>query len=461
VGFAVFGGAWACGHASPSERESTLPSDLTPDEIAALQDLAMAKAPPAPGDPTNAVLADAAKLPAAQALGHRFFFDTRFSGPLLDPDHKAHVSGALGDKGQAGAIACASCHVPEAGFLDKRSPRHALSLGAAWTPRKAISLLNVSFGKLFMWDARHDALWNQVFTPLEKHFEMNSGRLFIAQEVARDPSYRSAYEELFGTLPPVLDEAEYPPVAVPGCRPDEQGEPIDCHGKPGDGAEYDGLSADQKTAVTRVVVNLGKAIHSYLRLLRCGPSRFDAWVNGDGDVLSAAEQRGARLFIGKGRCTTCHSGQFFTDFNFHNIGLAPGGPQLLFMIRNDPGAQQGLTELMQSDVNTKSQFSDDRSVERFPNAVPNAYAGAFKTPSLRCASRRPSFLHTAQYVSLEDVVSFKNRGGHPSGYAGVSELEPLGLTAEEEADLVAFLKSLDELPGTGTPERWRTAPASP
>jgi cytochrome c peroxidase len=442
-----------------SDKQSALPESISMSEMAALQSLAMTDMPVPPVDPTNNLLRDESKLSAARTLGHRFFFDPRFSGPLLDPDHKPTVAGALGVEGEVGKVACSSCHVPSSGFLDSRSPRAALSLGAGWTPRRAISLLNVAFGKLFMWDGNRDALWNQIFTPIEKHVEMNSGRLFVAQELAREASYRSAYEELFGPLPAVLDPAQFPLIQRPGCLVDTQENPTDCHGMPGDGAEYDGLSDDQKTAVTRVVVNMGKAIQAYEQMLRCGPGRFDAWVDGDESALTAEEQRGARLFIGKGQCIKCHHGVFMTDFDFHNIGLEPGGPQVLFMTVNDVGAKAGVTELITSALNTAGVFSDDPSVRRFPSEVPPAYEGAFKTPSLRCASLRTSFFHTGQYVSLDDVVAFKNRGGHRSGYVGTSELSPLGLTAAEQADLVAFLKALDALPGNGTADEWVRPPA--
>ena len=69
--------------------------------------------------------------------------------------------------------------------------------------------------------------------------------------------------------------------------------------------------------------------------------------------------------------------------------------------------------------------------------------GRFKTPSLRCVSRRPSFMHTGEYRSLEDVVLFFNRGGDTQGFLGVSENHPRDLTPEERGQLVAFLRALD------------------
>jgi len=68
--------------------------------------------------------------------------------------------------------------------------------------------------------------------------------------------------------------------------------------------------------------------------------------------------------------------------------------------------------------------------------------GAFRTPSLRCISTQPSFMHTGQHQSLTSVVAFFSRGGDPAGYPGTNELSPLELDDEEKADLVAFLGSL-------------------
>ena len=50
-------------------------------------------------------------------------------------------------------------------------------------------------------------------------------------------------------------------------------------------------------------------------------------------------------------------------------------------------------------------------------------------------------MHRGQLASLEGVVDFYNRGGGESPLKD-ARLKPLGLTAEEQADLVAFLKLL-------------------
>ena len=58
------------------------------------------------------------------------------------------------------------------------------------------------------------------------------------------------------------------------------------------------LSPADKDAVTRIWVNVGKALGAYERLLTCGPSRFDRWAHGEAAALTHAEQRGAALFVG-------------------------------------------------------------------------------------------------------------------------------------------------------------------
>ena len=84
-----------------------------------------------------------------------------------------------------------------------------------------------------------------------------------------------------------------------------------------------------------------------------------------------------------------------------------------------------------------------RFVGRLAATVPPGMEGAFRTPGLRCVSRRPAFMHTGQMATLKDVVAFFNDGGRVFGYPGKNELEPLHLSAAEQADLVAFLHTLD------------------
>jgi cytochrome c peroxidase len=395
---------------------------------------------PKPGADASNRWANDAK--AAQ-FGRRLFFDPIFSGRLLDGDNDGSAN-ALGKKGETGKVACAGCHLPSSVFADGRSIQRQTSLGAGWGLRRAPSLLDVGQSRVLMWDGRRDALYNQVFGPIESGVEMNSSRLYAAEQIFAH--HRAEYESIFGSLPALGDSRRFPQLAatVTGC--DALDATPKCttvmRGVPGDGGPFDRLAPADRDAVTRVVVNLGKAIAAYERLLTCGPSRFDRFMAGDSTALTRAEQRGAILFAGKGRCTECHGGPFMSDEKFHNVGLKPGLVATVFLDVNDSGASEGLTLAAADPLSVKGAYSDGDD-GRLPTKLGVEMAGAFRTPKLRCVSKRPSFMHTGQLRTLDDVVSFFNRGGDPFGYLGKNELRPLGLTMGERADLVSFLKALD------------------
>lgn len=413
---------------------------LSAADRAALAQLSPSQLPLPPRDASNRWADD----PAAAKLGKRFFMDGAFSGRLLDGDNDG-TPGTLGVKGDTGKVSCAGCHVPSAGFLDNRkvNGQTSISLASGWNLRRTPALLDVGQAGLLMWDGRRDALYNQPFGPVENPNEMNSSRLYLAEQIAL--RYRVDYEAVFGAFP---DTSRWPPLdgASTGCDRPLTGPPT-CHGKPGDQAEYDALSDADKEAVTRVTVNFGKALGAYERLLSCGQGRFDAWVHGDAASLTHSEQRGAQLFVGKAKCATCHSGPFLSDQKFHNVGLRAATVAVAFIDANDRGAFVGLGAALADPLNVKGSFSDGDDGRLFAPAV--EMEGAFRTPVLRCASQRPSFMHTGQIRSLADTVDFFDQGGHTGGYPGTNELSPIGLTDREKADLTAFLQSLDG-PGPST-----------
>jgi cytochrome c peroxidase len=153
------------------------------------------------------------------------------------------------------------------------------------------------------------------------------------------------------------------------------------------------------------------AISTYERSIVPTQAPFDRWVAGDDDVIDASPKRGFAIFNGKGRCAECHSGWAFTDGSFHDIGVAK---------------------------------DDDIGCGRlFPTSVKLRHA--FKTPTLRDVTLRAPYMHDGSVPTLEAVIDLYNIGGieRPSR----SELiKPLGLTAQEKADLLAFLETLTSKP---------------
>jgi cytochrome c peroxidase len=382
----------------------------------------------------------------AALLGQRIFFDVRFSGPLLAEEHDgAFLSSGLGMRGTPGKVSCFSCHNPSAGFLDTRSTKKQVSLGAAWTHRRSPSLLDIGYASVLMWDGRRDAGYNQVFGAIEASAEMNSSRLFVAQQMGR--LYKADYERVFKEAFP--DLSDYAPLSPEeaGCK-EEQASPTTGCPKPHD------------DRVDRVVVNFGKAMNAYLRKLTCGAGRFDAWVNGDANAITAEEQHGADLFVGKARCVSCHSGPHFTDRKFHNIGLPGAIVSLVIRVGGDAGAATGIPAMLADPLNVRGKFSDgyDGRLDAFDRMDTQRLQGAFRTPSLRCVAQRPSFTHTGQLRNLEEVVQFFNQGGANSDTTGTKEIGPLNLTLEEQAHLIAFLKTLS---GPGPSVDLLTPPPSP
>ena len=74
------------------------------------------------------------------------------------------------------------------------------------------------------------------------------------------------------------------------------------------------------------ITDIGTALSAFIGSeFRATDSPFDAYLRGE-DVMTEEQLAGMDLFYGKARCSTCHSGTFQTDHNFHAIGLPQTGP---------------------------------------------------------------------------------------------------------------------------------------
>lgn len=362
--------------------------------------------PPPPPDPSNRWADD----PRAVALGHRLFFDPRLSGN--------------------GEISCASCHRPDRHFTDGLPRGRALAEAARNTP----TVVGAAWSPWLFWDGRKDSLWAQALAPLEHPGEHGGTRTQVAWVVVRH--YRAEYEALFGRLPDLSDPARFPVEAGPHA------------GREGE-ARWQAMSEEARQAVTEIAVHLGKAIAAYERQLRPGASRFDRYVEalvaGDRRAMAAAlssdEVAGLRLFLGKADCTQCHSGPLLTHHGFHNVGTpgAPGLPPL-------NGRIEAVQEVLLDPFNCLGPWSD-APVEacrelRFLKLSGEELFGAVRTPSLRNVGETAPYMSAGQLESLAEVLVHYNEATDRSP-VGHSDLQPLGLSANELAQLEAFLRSLD------------------
>jgi cytochrome c peroxidase len=157
--------------------------------------------------------------------------------------------------------------------------------------------------------------------------------------------------------------------------------------------------------------SLSRAIASFQRTMLSGNSPYDQYQNGATDAISTAAKRGMELFFSdRTACGSCHSGFNFTNEQFENVGLYED-------YSADPGRRR--VTALESDV------------------------GKFKVPSLRNIEVTAPYMHDGSIGTLEEVIDFFDSGGlaHPNRSPLI---QPLGLTAQEKADLLAFLESLTD-----------------
>ena len=160
-------------------------------------------------------------------------------------------------------------------------------------------------------------------------------------------------------------------------------------------------------------VTVARAIASFERTVLSTESPFDRWRMGDENAVSPQVKRGFEVFTGKAKCAICHMGYNFTDNGFHNIGVKGDGASY--------------------------------DVGRYAQRPLKSLRGAFKTPTLRDIALTAPYMRNGAYTTLLEVVEHYNRGGDDQENLSVN-IVPLGLTAAEKAELVAFMESL-----TGSP----------
>ncbi len=422
---------------------------------------ALANPPDAPRDRSNRHSGN----PEVARLGQRLFFDPAFSGrpTMLDairrPAPSARPTGANGLLG----ISCATCHDPRHGGVDVTSSPGHVSVGAGWTDVNALSTFNSALQPVVFWNGRADSLWALNVIVGESPTTLNGNRLRTAHVMAG--RYRSEYERLFAgslsevdALPP-----DGKPGAKPGCQPADGTEPF--------GDAFDCLSEKLQHEITTVLVNWAKAIAVYEEKLVSRESDFDFFVN-EGPTsqrLSARAKRGARLFVGKAGCVSCHSGPLLSDGQFHDIGIpqtgtavpttadCPAGALPCDCVAGRGcapwGAFDGLARLRVSPWLRTSIWSDDRAdlsrAAYYDRPLHDRLKGAWRTPSLRDVALTAPYMHDGMYRTLRDVVDHYNRGGLGGVGGGervgvaAAALKPLGLHEDEVTAVVAFLESLN------------------
>ncbi len=312
-------------------------------------------------------------------------FNSLLLSPSVPPDNPQTIEGiALGRKlfyepllSNDGTLACANCHLAENSFTDPN--RFSTGITGEMGTRNAMPIVNLAwnFQNRFLWDGSASSLEDQVDDPIENPIEMNNTWPNVVATLQATSEYPGLFEQAFGT-----------------------------------------------TTITREFV--AKAIAQFERTLISGNSRFDQYLLGDNNAVTAQEINGFNIFMdeNRGDCFHCHGNEFnplWTNNAFHNNGL----------------------DASFEDIGLGGFTGDPLDF------------GKFKSPSLRNLAYTAPYMHDGRFATLDEVINH-----YSEGLVYSNTIDPLmkniseggaQLTDSDKLDLKAFLLSLSEPEFTTNP----------
>ncbi len=250
---------------------------------------------------------------------------------------------------KSGFISCNSCHNLSMGGSDNLPS----SIGHKWQegPINSPTVLNSSLNVAQFWDGRAADLQEQAGGPIENPMEMASSHTLALGVISSIPGYVREFRQVFG---------------------------------------HETITIDEVT----------KAIAEFEKTLVTPNSRFDLWLLGDANAITADEKAGYELFKSSG-CIACHNGEALGGTSFQKMGVI---------------------EPYQTDNPAEGRYAvTGRDADRF----------SFKVPTLRNVELTYPYFHDGAVWTLSEAVDIMGR-------------LQLGKKFEEEenAQIVAFLKSL-------------------
>jgi cytochrome c peroxidase len=251
---------------------------------------------------------------------------------------------------KGGKMSCNSCHILDKYGNDNLpfSPGHEGKLGGRSSP----STYNAAIHIAQFWDGRAPSVEEQAKGPVLNPVEMGApSEEFVLKVLKSMPGYVEAFKAAF-----------------PG-----EADPVNYN-------------------------NFGKAVGAFERKLLT-PSKWDAFLKGNKDALSAEEKKGFSTFAKTG-CVTCHNGAPVGGMTYQKLGLVKAWPDL---------KDNGRADVTKND----------------------GEKGFFKVPSLRNITETAPYLHDGSVKTLEEMV--KKMAEYQLGKQ---------LTDEETASIITFLKAL-------------------
>lgn len=328
-----------------------------------------------------------------------------------------------------GRVACATCHLPEFGGGDARRRRHPGDDGVLGngddtfgspgverldasglpkadprfgfdeqvTDRASPSVAMAAWFDELLWDGARDGTLrdpetNLVVLPAGAALENQSLHPFRSDvEMAREGRTWTQIRTRLATLRPLALASNLPP--------DVQ-QALAVH------PDYPSLFAAAFGDPTVTLARAAMALGAYQRTAIPDQTPWDLHQAGVPNALTSQQLLGLQVYQNDARCSLCHPLGLFTDGSFRALGLAPTS--------QDPG-RGGVT-------------GDPADL------------GLFKTPSVRNAALKTTFLHNGRFTTVQQLVNFYNNGGGTFTPRD-SLLQPLGLDQQELVALLDFLEN--------------------
>jgi cytochrome c peroxidase len=390
--------------------------------------------------------------------------------------------------------ACAFCHMPETGFsgpvsaLNQTTVSYPGSVRTRFSGRNPQTHAYASFSPVLHYNAPQGDLVGGAFWDMRATgMRLNSPLAEQAQGPPIDPNemgliepacmvyrvsrqpYRPMAERVWGSQAFAIRWPEDVKAVCGQPGPAPAGNPRPVH-----------LAAVDRGIAQATYDQIAQAIAAYEGSSEVNPfsSKYDLVMAGSAK-FTPEENAGYTLFRSKAtHCNECHRDggpgeePLFTDFTASNLGL-PRNRDLPYYQESRPDAS-GYT------ANTSGLTFIDTGVGGFLQGPTNpdgqwtryakSFIGKYKTPTLRDVDKRPrpdfvkAYMHNGYLKSLREVVHFYNTrdtlarctAGDPGEKVSCwpvpehpetmnrRQLGNLGLSSEQENQIVAFLKTLTD-----------------
>jgi cytochrome c peroxidase len=281
-------------------------------------------------------------------------------------------------------ISCASCHNPVEGYT--AHTQFGVGIDGQEGGRNSPVAYNRILSGAQFWDGRVDSLEAQAVGPIANPIEMGFTHEGVVERLSQIPVYKRQFDAIFGEV--TIDRvgqaiATFERAIVTGPSPWDYYEAL----LPFEALDEEDIADDEDLAEKYAMLTAGA----------------------EANPMSDSAKRGRDIFFTeKGNCTACHVGANLADEKYHNLGVG--------MEKDEP------------DLGRFAVTGDEKDM------------GAFKTPTVRNVALTAPYMHDGSQQTLEEVVEWYNKGGHPNLHLS-EKVRPLNLTDQEKADLVEFMKA--------------------